>query len=91
MGDESWPPIMMLMSFLQDISNKTKELLTNLKSLATTEEDGRQYITLESLKERNMPPATENFLFSLAACEGLVKLWWIESNNTSGKLDTCYM
>ena len=74
MGDESWPPIMMLMSFLQDISNKTKELLNNLKSLATTEEDGRQYITLESLKERNMPPATENFLFSLAACEGLVKL-----------------
>ena len=59
---------------LQDISNKTKDLLNNLKSLATTEDDGKQYITLESLKERKMPPATENFLFSLAACEGLVKL-----------------
>ena len=59
---------------LQDISNKTKDLLNNLKSLATTEDDGKQYLTLESLKERKMPPATENFLFSLAACEGLVKL-----------------
>ena len=58
----------------QDISNKTKELLNNLKSLATEDEDGKAYITLESLKERKMPPATENFLFSLAACEGLVKL-----------------
>ena len=61
------------LSIFQDISNKTKELLNNLKSLAT-EEDGKSYITLESLKERKMPPATENFLFSLAACEGLVKL-----------------
>ena len=61
------------LSIFQDISNKTKELLNNLKSLATVE-DGKSYITLESLKERKMPPATENFLFSLAACEGLVKL-----------------
>lgn len=59
---------------IKDISNKTKELLNNLKSLATEEDDGRAYITLESLKERKMPPATENFLFSLAACEGFVKL-----------------
>ena len=58
-------------NLLQEIANKTKELLNNLRSL--TSEDG--FITLESLKERIMPPATENFLFSLAACEGLVKLW----------------
>ncbi|KAL4232018.1 Protein fam45a [Mactra antiquata] len=55
---------------IKDIANKTKELLNNLKSLA--DDDGA--ITLETLKERKMPPATENFLFNLAACEGLVKL-----------------
>lgn len=55
---------------IKEIATKTKELLNNLKSLA--DEDGS--ISLESLKERKMPPATENFLFSLAACEGLVKL-----------------
>jgi hypothetical protein len=54
----------------QDVATKTKELLNNLKSLAG--EDGT--IALESLKERKMPPATENFLFNLAACEGLVQL-----------------
>ncbi|KAH3787602.1 DENN domain-containing protein 10-like [Dreissena polymorpha] len=55
---------------IKEISTKTKELLTNLKSLAS--DDGT--IALETLKERKMPPATENFLYSLAACEGLVAM-----------------
>ncbi|WAR20826.1 DEN10-like protein [Mya arenaria] len=55
---------------IKEIATKTKELLTNLKSLA--DEDGT--VSLETLKSRKMPPATENFLFSLAACEGLVPL-----------------
>ncbi|XP_060599901.1 DENN domain-containing protein 10-like [Ruditapes philippinarum] len=55
---------------IKDVATKTKELLNNLKSLAG--EDGT--IALESLKERKMPPATENFLFNLAACEGLVQM-----------------
>ncbi|ESO94949.1 hypothetical protein LOTGIDRAFT_239462 [Lottia gigantea] len=59
---------------IKEIANKTKELLNNLKSLCIEDEEHKSYITLESLRERKMPPATENFLFSLAACEGMVKL-----------------
>ena len=58
----------------QEISSKTRELINNLKSLAVTGEDNKQYITIEVLRERKMTPATENFLFNLAACEGLVQL-----------------
>ncbi|KAJ8317079.1 hypothetical protein KUTeg_004983 [Tegillarca granosa] len=59
---------------VKEIEQKTSELLNNLKSLCETSEDGKKYLTLESLNQRKMAPATENFLFSLAACEGLVKL-----------------
>lgn len=55
---------------IKEVATKTKELLSNLRSLAG--DDG--YISLEHLKGRKMPPATENFLFSLASCEGLVKM-----------------
>ncbi|XP_005105764.1 DENN domain-containing protein 10 [Aplysia californica] len=58
---------------IKEIANKTKDLLNNLKSLATENEDGKLTLSLETLKERRMPPATENFLFSLAASEGFVK------------------
>ncbi|KAK7500789.1 hypothetical protein BaRGS_00008033 [Batillaria attramentaria] len=57
-----------------EVAGKTKELLNNLKSLASTGDDGKPSLTLETLKARKMPPATENFLFSLAACEGFVQL-----------------
>ncbi|XP_071089986.1 DENN domain-containing protein 10-like [Haliotis cracherodii] len=58
---------------IKELAGKTKELLSNLRSLASDEGDGRLTLTLDNLKQRKMPPATENFLFSLAACEGLVK------------------
>ena len=51
-----------------------KELLNNLKGLSdTVDESGQQVITLEQLRERKMAPATENFLFNLAAAEGMLK------------------
>ncbi|KAL3864550.1 hypothetical protein ACJMK2_006222 [Sinanodonta woodiana] len=59
---------------IKELANKTKELLNNLKSLAVMGDDGKSYITLECLKDRKMPPASENFLFSLASCEGLVPM-----------------
>ena len=52
---------------------KTKELLNNLRSLAVQDESGKAYIMLETLRERKMPRSTENFLFNLAAAEGLLK------------------
>ncbi|XP_022336546.2 DENN domain-containing protein 10-like [Crassostrea virginica] len=59
---------------IKEISKKTTELLNNLRSLATETENGSHVIQLETLKERKMAPATESFLYSLAACEGLVEV-----------------
>ncbi|KAJ8248161.1 hypothetical protein GJAV_G00238980 [Gymnothorax javanicus] len=57
---------------IKDISVKTKEILANLTSLAEECEDSK--ITLETLKQRRLPSATENFLFHLAAAEQLLKI-----------------
>lgn len=43
-------------------------------TLATPGQDGKLSLSLETLRARKMPPATENFLFSLAASEGFVQL-----------------
>ncbi len=51
---------------------RTKELLGNLRSLAIPGDDGKPVITLETLKAKKLPAATENFLFNLASSEGLV-------------------
>lgn len=57
---------------IKDISVKTKEILTNLVALAEQCEDSK--LTLESLKQHHFPPATENFLFHLAAAEQLLRI-----------------
>lgn len=57
----------------QDISVKTKEILTNMVALADECEDSK--ITLEALKRHHFPPVTENFLFHLAAAEQLLCIW----------------
>lgn len=56
-------------SQLQDISLKTKQILAHLGTLA---DDQGSKITLEHLKKQNFPPATENFLFHLAAAEQIL-------------------
>ncbi|XP_072033845.1 DENN domain-containing protein 10-like [Amphiura filiformis] len=59
---------------IKEISNKTSELINNLKSLAVApEEGGEPQITIELLKERKLQTSTENFLFNLAVAEGLVQ------------------
>ncbi|XP_067858228.1 DENN domain-containing protein 10 isoform X3 [Heptranchias perlo] len=58
---------------IKDISQKTKEILTNLASLAP-DEGGKSKITLEILKERRFPPATESFLYHLAAAEKMLQI-----------------
>lgn len=55
---------------LQEVSQKTKELINNVKGLAP--EGGK--ISLDLLHKRKMNPATETFLFSLACAEGLTEL-----------------
>eukprot|EP00062_Callorhinchus_milii_P017861 gi/632970704/ref/XP_007901798.1/ PREDICTED: protein FAM45A [Callorhinchus milii] len=60
---------------IKEISLKTKEILTNLASLASASGENRKpTITLEVLKERRFPPATENFLYHLAAAEQMLQI-----------------
>ena len=63
----------MIFLLFQDIFTKTQELLNNLQTLTQEEEDGKKYITVETLKSRKMQPATETFLLNLAAAEGILK------------------
>ncbi|XP_069756169.1 DENN domain-containing protein 10 isoform X2 [Narcine bancroftii] len=58
---------------IKEISQKTKEILANLASLAPDEE-GKSKITLEMLKERRFPPATESFVYHLAAAEQMLQI-----------------
>ncbi|KAJ7397374.1 Protein FAM45A [Pitangus sulphuratus] len=60
---------------IKDISLKTKEVLAILASL-TEVSDGNEKPTLnfEALKQKRFPPATENFLFHLAAAEQMLRI-----------------
>ncbi|XP_056616143.1 DENN domain-containing protein 10 [Triplophysa dalaica] len=57
---------------IKEISVKTEDILSNLMSLADEEENSK--LSLETLKKCHYPPATENFLFHLAAAEQLLKI-----------------
>ena len=57
-------------SLCQELSVKTKELISNLKTLVP---DGEK-LSLDMLHARKLTPATENFLYSLASVEGLTQL-----------------
>ncbi|CAB3987504.1 Hypothetical predicted protein [Paramuricea clavata] len=56
-----------------ELSDKTQSLINNLKGLAVANEDNtRHVIKLEKLRERKLTSAMENFLYNLAAAEGMV-------------------
>ncbi|XP_077352080.1 DENN domain-containing protein 10 isoform X2 [Festucalex cinctus] len=57
---------------IKDISMKTKQILAHLGTLAEQCEGSK--ITLEHLKQQHFPPATENFLFHLAAAEQILQM-----------------
>ena len=59
---------------MQEIADKTRELLDNLKSLGTVDADGKVSISAEQLHQKRLPHATENFLLGLATAEGLLEL-----------------
>ncbi|XP_023620500.1 protein FAM45A isoform X3 [Myotis lucifugus] len=60
---------------IQDISLKTKEIFTNLAPFSEVSGDGGKHVlNLEALKQRRFPPATENFLYHLAAAEQMLKI-----------------
>ncbi|XP_012260083.1 putative DENN domain-containing protein 10 B [Athalia rosae] len=60
---------------ISEISDKTQDLLNQLKSLATvTTPEGRKMVSIETFKEKNLAPAVENFLINLAIAENLIML-----------------
>ena len=68
-----WCGILCSFSPFQELSVKTKDLINNLTKLAVEPEGGgKARVTLEALKQRKLTAVVENFLFNLAAAEGLV-------------------
>lgn len=62
-----------VLHYFQELSNKTKDLIGNLKKLVVESEEGsKPKITLEGLQQRKLTAIMENFLFNLAAAEGMV-------------------
>eukprot|EP01088_Endostelium_zonatum_P019591 TRINITY_DN6845_c0_g1_i1.p1 TRINITY_DN6845_c0_g1~~TRINITY_DN6845_c0_g1_i1.p1 ORF type:complete len:365 (-),score=67.62 TRINITY_DN6845_c0_g1_i1:19-1113(-) len=57
-------------TIIREVSVKTKELLKRLLSLRVKDENGEEYVTLESLQERKLPPGMDRFLFAIAGAEG---------------------
>lgn len=61
---------------LKDIALKTKEIFTNLAPFSEVSDDGGKIVlSVEALKQKRFPPATENFLYHLAAAEQMLKIW----------------
>nr|AGM32878.1 protein FAM45A-like protein [Coptotermes formosanus] len=60
---------------VREIADKTRELLNQLRSLATvTTPEGKHMVSIETLRERNLPQALDNFLFNLAVAENIMML-----------------
>ncbi|XP_012594602.1 DENN domain-containing protein 10 isoform X2 [Microcebus murinus] len=60
---------------IQDIALKTREIFTNLAPFSEVSDDGeKRVLNLEALKQKRFPPATENFLYHLAAAEQMLKI-----------------
>nr|XP_021532626.1 protein FAM45A [Aotus nancymaae] len=60
---------------IQDIALKTREIFTNLAPFSEVSADGeKRVLNLEALKQKRFPPATENFLYHLAAAEQMLKI-----------------
>ena len=61
-------------SFSKVLAGKTKDVITNLKSLAQDEAgENEGKITIETIKSRNFSAVMQNFLFNLALAENLVE------------------
>ncbi|XP_066994835.2 putative DENN domain-containing protein 10 B [Anabrus simplex] len=60
---------------IKEIADKTRELLNQLRSLATVSTpEGKQMVSVETLREKNLPQALDNFLFNLAVAENIMML-----------------
>ncbi|XP_065071950.1 DENN domain-containing protein 10-like isoform X1 [Rhopilema esculentum] len=55
------------------LAGKTKDIISNLKSLGINEDGVEAGITLETIKSRNFSAVMQNFLLHLAFAENLVK------------------
>lgn len=57
---------------VSEIAIKTQDLLNQMTTLATVEtSDGRKLVSAQTIKDKNLAPAVENFLINLAKAENL--------------------
>ena len=58
---------------ISEIADKTQDLLNQLTTLATVETpEGDKKVPIQSIKEKNLATAVENFLINLAVAENLL-------------------
>ena len=58
---------------ISDIADKTQDLLNQLITLATVQTpEGDKKVLVQSIREKNLAPAVENFLINLAVAENLL-------------------
>jgi len=58
---------------IKGLGVKTKDLIQNLKSLCTQNNDGSYILTMEMLKDKKLPRNMDRFLYNLGIAENLVK------------------
>ncbi|XP_057334969.1 DENN domain-containing protein 10-like [Microplitis mediator] len=55
---------------INEIADKTQDLLNQLKNIAATEDDtGKKILSIQTIRDRSLPNAVENFLINLATAE----------------------
>lgn len=55
---------------MNEIADKTQDLLNQVKNIAATEDDtGKKIYSIQTIRDRSLPNAVENFLINLATAE----------------------
>lgn len=71
MVEMSEDPEMTAVDILKDLTGRAREFVGKLEVLQVEDEHGNRGITLESLQERQLPQNMGQFLYAVAAAEGL--------------------
>jgi predicted glycosyltransferase len=58
---------------IKALALKTQEFIEKLHSLQDEDQDGNKTISLEGLQQRQIPATMQQFLFAVAAAEGLTR------------------
>lgn len=59
-------------NIIMELTNKTKEFIGKIHQLQVEDESGNRILTLETLKEHNLPANMAQFISNVAIAEGLM-------------------